>query len=146
MKKILSLLLAFSMLSGIGASAKNYLRNVEHKALAIEEKKLQVGKRTGIEITQGMVVAQTYAIPEGYALQEFEAFCPSYGNNKGSLTFRIYQWQGDYAKTINSKPVTTRTFTDFKDNSYLPIPCPTPVTGTVMITASDSEKGWYMDK
>ncbi len=138
MKKILSLLLAFSMLSGIGASAKNYVRNVEHKSLAIEERKLHSGKRTVIEVTNGMVVAQTYTIPEGYALQEFEAFCPSFENNVGSLTFKIYQWQGDYAKTISSKPVTTRTFTDFKDNSYLPIPCSTPVTGTVMITASDS--------
>ena len=44
MKKFLSLLLALTMVSGLGVSAKNYVRNTEHKALEIQAKNLKIGK------------------------------------------------------------------------------------------------------
>ncbi len=52
----------------------------------------------------------------------------SWGNNIGSLTFKLYNWKGDYATTIASTPITTRDFVNFRDNTSLSVAAP---SGTI---------------
>ena len=47
--------------------------------------------------------------------------CPSWGNNVGSLTLRIWQWNTDYATTTAGTPIAEQQFVDYADNSLLMI-------------------------
>ena len=47
------------------------------------------------------------------------AWCPSWDNNIGSLTFKLYKWNTDYATSVAGTPIAQNTFVDFNDNSWL---------------------------
>ena len=59
--------------------------------------------------------------------------CPSYSNAIGSMTFRLYQWNGDYAKTVRGKMLAEQTFVDFADNATLSMGIPGTVTGELLL-------------
>ena len=42
---------------------------------------------------------------------------PSYNDNKGSITVKLYKWAGDHASTLKTSVITNHTFTNWKDNS-----------------------------
>ena len=44
---------------------------------------------------------------------------PSYSNNFGDLTIKIFRWKGDPETTLSEKPLASETFVDFPDNSSL---------------------------
>lgn len=66
---------------------------------------------------QGIGVAIT--IPEGGCLYEAAVQAPSYSDNIGNLTIKIYAWNTDYATTVAAEPVYAEEFVDFADNSTL---------------------------
>ena len=66
---------------------------------------------------KGIGVAVT--IPEGGFLYEASVLAPSYGDNIGSLTIKVFAWNTDYATTVAAEPVFTEQFVDFADNSDL---------------------------
>ncbi|WP_423129897.1 T9SS type A sorting domain-containing protein [Gaoshiqia sp. Z1-71] len=47
------------------------------------------------------------------------ATCPSWGNNIGNLTFRLYKWKNNYSETVAENPIAEKTFVNFKDNAKL---------------------------
>lgn len=72
--------------------------------------------------------------------------CPSYGNNKGSVRFSLYTWQGDYQSTVDSEELYGTDFVDFNDNALLKFEYPTAPAGEwlVVITGKgdDSTGVW----
>ncbi len=42
---------------------------------------------------------------------------PSYNDNKGTITVRLFKWAGDHATTIKTSAVNTYTFKDWVDNA-----------------------------
>lgn len=48
--------------------------------------------------------------------------CPSWGNNIGSLTLSLYQWNTDYATSVAGTPIASKTFDNFYDNAWLLLP------------------------
>ena len=47
------------------------------------------------------------------------ASCPSWGNNVGNITFRLYKWNVNYATSVAGVPVAEKTFINFSDNQKL---------------------------
>lgn len=45
--------------------------------------------------------------------------CPSWVDDYGTLTFKLYNFNKDYKTSISQNPIIENTFTDFIDNSYL---------------------------
>lgn len=66
---------------------------------------------------KGIGVAIT--IPEGGCLYEASVQAPSYSDNIGSLTMKVFVWNTDYATTVAAEPVYFEQFVDFSDNSDL---------------------------
>jgi len=60
------------------------------------------------------------------------ASCPSWGNNIGNLTFRLYKWNNSYAETVAVNPVVEKTFQNFADNA------------TLKLTFNKQEAGTYL--
>jgi len=56
-----------------------------------------------------------------------EVFCPSWGNNVGSLTLSLYNWKTDYATTIAGTVIKTQEYVDYADNTWLQILFATPI-------------------
>jgi hypothetical protein len=93
-------------------------------------------------------------IPEGGYLYEAAVQAPSYSDNIGNLTIKVFAWNTDFATTIAAEPLYAQEFVDFADNSDLvcefdegQIPA-----GTYLILAcdavdeSDSGVGLWMGK
>ncbi len=47
------------------------------------------------------------------------ATCPSWSNNTGNLTFKLYRWNNNYNQTVNGAVLAEQTFVDFNDGSKL---------------------------
>ena len=62
-----------------------------------------------------------YQVAEGKAVASFAAWCPSWSDNKGEITFSVYEWKGNYASSIASTPVVEKTFVDYPDNDTLSV-------------------------
>lgn len=60
------------------------------------------------------------------------ATCPSWGNNLGSLTFRLYKWNNSYAESVEGSVLAEKTIENFPDNGKLPL------------TFSKQEAGTYL--
>jgi len=57
------------------------------------------------------------------------ATCPSWGDNLGSLTMRLYKWNTTYAQSVAGNPIATKTFINFNDNAKLALPFPIQPAG-----------------
>ena len=66
---------------------------------------------------KGVGIAIT--IPEGGYLYDASVLAPSYGDDIGSLTIKVFAWNTDYETTVAGQPVFTEQFVDFADNSDL---------------------------
>ena len=53
------------------------------------------------------------------AFTEVSVCCPSYSDNKGTLTFALYSWMGSYEATVSGKALQTKTFENYYDNELL---------------------------
>ncbi len=47
------------------------------------------------------------------------ATCPSWGNNIGNLTFKLYKWKNNYSESVAGIPLAEKTFENFSDNEKL---------------------------
>ena len=75
--------------------------------------------RTPISLMKsGSSVATHFVFQEGF-LESITANCPSWSNDIGSLTMKIYKWDTDYDTTIAADPVISETFVDYPDNDTL---------------------------
>ena len=74
---------------------------------------------TANELKTGTVIAQKLSIDKPFSA--FDMNCPSYGDSVGALTIRLYVWADSYESTIATKPIATREWVDFKDNSWVGI-------------------------
>ncbi len=45
--------------------------------------------------------------------------CPSWGDNEGDLTLKLFKWDTDYATTVAAAPIAEQTFVNFADNAAL---------------------------
>lgn len=59
-----------------------------------------------------------FKVAEGF-LEDFSVNCPSWSNDIGSLTMRVYKWNTDYATTVAGTPAAEETFVDYVDNDWL---------------------------
>jgi len=53
------------------------------------------------------------------AFYAINATCPSWGDNKGSLTFKLFTWKNSYAESVNAAPVAEKRIVDFNDNEKI---------------------------
>lgn len=47
------------------------------------------------------------------------ASCPSWSNNIGNLTFKLYKWNNNYAESVSGTPLAEKTFINFTDGASL---------------------------
>lgn len=47
------------------------------------------------------------------------ASCPSYANNSGNLTFKLFKWNTDYTTSVAATPISSQTFVNYTDNANL---------------------------
>lgn len=60
-----------------------------------------------------------FTVKEGEFATSITALCPSWGDDKGTLTFSVYKWAGDYETTVAAMPIITTTVVDYADNATL---------------------------
>ncbi len=65
------------------------------------------GDKAGLKFT---ATAPFYAI---------NASCPSWGNNVGNITFRLYKWNTNYVTSVAGTPVAEKTFINYNDNQKI---------------------------
>ena len=63
--------------------------------------------------------------------------CPSYGNDKGSLTATLYPWKGTVEASRAAGAVATKRFVDFADNENLGLEFPTRSAGNYYLELSE---------
>lgn len=69
------------------------------------------------ETSKGVGVVLT--IPEGGYLYEASVQAPSYSDNIGSLTIKVFAWNTDFDTTVAGEPLHSEQFVDFTDNDTL---------------------------
>lgn len=94
------------------------------------------GTLTDVQITSGKAAAQKFV--SNYPFDEVSVQCPSYGNNTGNLTLKLYAWNTDYATTISGTAIAYNTFTNFIDNSYLNITFTAQMPGSYLWVLSST--------
>ena len=83
------------------------------------------GDRTPMSVlTKNSDLATHFKVEEGF-IEEITVSCPSWSDDVGSLTFKLYRWDTDYETTIAKDPVYSETFEDYSDNSDLTLTCKT---------------------
>lgn len=70
-----------------------------------------------------------------------EVNAPSYGDNQGSLTLSLYEWDTDYATTVSAAPLASQTFVDFADNEWLSMRVEERPAGEYLWVLSDGSGG-----
>ncbi len=62
-------------------------------------------------------VAQLFSVDSKKNLSGVAVRCHSWGNHIGDLTFKLYKWDIDYATTVKSEPIQTKTFVNFTNTT-----------------------------
>jgi len=94
-----------------------------------------LGTGTVLDLKKDIPVGQHFTITD--ILSSVSIKCPSYGDNIGSVTLKVYQWNGNYIKTISGKPIAQQTYTNFQDNSQLTLNVSGNYTGEFLLTVTD---------
>lgn len=77
------------------------------------------GGHTPISLmAEGSSAAVHVKFDEGF-IESWGAQCPSWSDNVGNLTFRVYKWDTDYATSVAGAPLAEQTFEDYGDNDDL---------------------------
>ena len=80
---------------------------------------VEEGDRTPISLlAAGSSVAARIVVAEGF-LEEASINCPSWSDNVGSLTVKVFKWNTDYDTTVAGEPVFSQTYIDYQDNEEL---------------------------
>ncbi len=67
----------------------------------------------------GDTAATRFAVLEGEQLKKIVVTIPSWFDNKGTITFRVYSWNRDYSTTIESEVLFEQIFDGYRDNSVV---------------------------
>ncbi|MDP4117826.1 MAG: stalk domain-containing protein [Bacillota bacterium] len=139
-KKITALFLMVAVMLSFPLTSSAFVRNSLGQGSSALRHKMGTGSHVPFQIANDMVVGVKYSIKVGEKLTSAEVSCPSFSNNIGSMTMRIYNWTDDYKTTISKKPVVEKRFEDYNDNSILTISLPDEVelTGDILLTFSDT--------
>jgi hypothetical protein len=84
-----------------------FIWNGKPVIMAYPESLMPFGGDAGMKFT---ATAPFYAV---------NALCPSWSNNIGNLTFKLYKWNTSYAQSVSGLPIAEKTFENFNDNAQL---------------------------
>ncbi|KNY29649.1 dockerin type I domain-containing protein [Pseudobacteroides cellulosolvens] len=84
-------------------------------------------EETALQLTGSDTASQKFTSYKDFNCIEVQ--CPSWSNNTGNLTLKLYRWNKDYSTTINSAPIEVKYFIDFKDNEWLSLKLSTQNSG-----------------
>jgi hypothetical protein len=79
-----------------------------------------------------------------FTMTSLEISCPSWSDNVGKMTFKLYKWDTDYVTTAAGTPVLTdtETFVDYADNSIMEVAFPEEIeAGTYLWELSEGTGG-----
>ncbi|MCA9732907.1 MAG: T9SS type A sorting domain-containing protein [Deferribacteres bacterium] len=75
------------------------------------------------------------------AFTGIDVSCPSWSNDIGNLTLRLFRWDGlGYASTVNQSPLYSQVFANFKDNQSLRLNFPALEAGDYVWELSDASE------
>ena len=94
-----------------------------------------LGSGTDFELSKDVVVGQRFTVSG--RLSAVYTWCPSYNDNIGSITFKLYQWKDSYMKTIATAPILEETYVNFSDNAKITLNVYGNYTGEFLVTASN---------
>ena len=69
-------------------------------------------------MAEGSSVGVRFKFDKGF-LTDGNIQCPSWSNNEGNLTLKIFTWNTDYATTVAGEPVYTQVYENYNDNATL---------------------------
>lgn len=84
---------------------------------------------TPVSLMNGATFGMHVKFPEGF-MEDVTVVCPSWSNNVGSLTFKVFAWNTDFDTTVAGEALASETFEDYVDNDSL-----------MMDLTSDSSRG-----
>jgi len=90
-------------------------------------------------MAEGSSVAVRIKFDQGY-LTDGHVAAPSWSDNVGNLTVKIYPWNTDYATTIAGEPVYSEEFVDYPDNTGFDFDC----TGEDSLGLAAGEYLWWV--
>lgn len=70
----------------------------------------------------------------------FSVNCPSWGNNFGSLTLKLYKWDTNYSTKVANAPVKIKTIKDYANNAFLKLVFDLQMSGEYYWELSDPLK------
>ena len=115
MKKIVLFTLIISMFACTVAFAGTPMFENENKdAVKLYE---FPGDQNPTQLKGGSDIGQYIMVDAPWS--EIHLNCPSWSNNIGSMTFKLFVWQGDYDSTVKSTPIAEEKYVDFNDNAWL---------------------------
>lgn len=79
-----------------------------------------------------------------FIITDISISCPSWSDDIGSMIFKIFKWDTDYATTVAGEPVfiDTETFVDYPDNSMMEVSFePEIEPGTYLWELSEGKDG-----
>jgi len=140
MKKKIALLLTVLMLMGSFSAyaSGGYVTpriSIASSGTVIQYYEGYLGSGTDYPLKADEVVGQRFTV-DG-RLSAVYTWCPSYNDNIGAVTFKLYQWNKDYIKTISKTPILEETFVNFKDNAKITLNVYGNYTGDFLLTASN---------
>ena len=71
-----------------------------------------------LNLIDGKEIATRFEIQSG-TIDEITIECPSWSDNSGCLTLRLYKWTDDYTSTVAAKPLLEQEYINFVDNATL---------------------------
>ena len=69
------------------------------------------------------------------------ATCPSWGDNIGTITFKLFKWNTNYAQSIAGMPIAVNTFINFNDNAKLSLTFDKQLAGDYVWELSNGTDG-----
>ncbi|MBR5767569.1 MAG: glycoside hydrolase family 97 C-terminal domain-containing protein, partial [Clostridia bacterium] len=69
----------------------------------------------------GETVATMFAVLDGEKLKKIVVTIPSWFDDKGTITFKVFKWNENYFSTVGNDPVKEQVFDGYRDNSVVTI-------------------------
>lgn len=69
--------------------------------------------------------------------KSISVWCPSWGNDTGSIRISLYKYDGSVLSSINGAVIATKLFTDYADNSWLKLSFAEQNPGEYVVTLTD---------
>jgi len=139
MKRKISILLALLMLLSTVSAFASAGKVTPRISIATQGKKVVIyssdypgsGEAVALSDQDYATTAQRFFV-DG-RLTSLGMHCPSFGNNIGNITFKLFQWNKDYKTTIAGKVLAEKTYENFDDNVYISLAVPGNVGGDLLL-------------